>query len=77
MALQRYRNRHRDSGVTAFEIGEDYIKVEFAEGALYLYTHAKPGPDRVEQMKNLALAGQGLSTYISRNVREEYASRLR
>lgn len=55
----------------------DYIKVEFAEGPLYLYTHSTPGMHKVEQMKKLALAGKGLSSFISRKVRDQYASRLR
>ncbi|HYG32219.1 MAG TPA: hypothetical protein VD810_04440 [Methylophilaceae bacterium] len=77
MALHHYKNRHRDSGVTAYEIGDDYIKVEFAGGPLYMYTHEIPGAGHVERMKKLALQGQGLSTYISRNIRENYAERLR
>jgi hypothetical protein len=77
MALHRYRNRGRNSGVTAYEIGDDYIKVEFADGPLYLYTHDIPGERKVEQMKKLALQGKGLSTFISRSVRDQYASRLR
>ena len=77
MALQRYPNRSLDSGVTAYEIGDDYIKVEFADGPLYLYTHDTPGKRRVERMKKLALRGKGLSTFISREVREDYAARLR
>lgn len=77
MTLRRYKNRHHDSGVTAYEIGDDYIKVEFAEGPLYLYTHEIPGARKVEQMKKLAMEGKGLSTYISRNVRDKYACRLR
>lgn len=77
MALRRYKNRHHDSGVTAYEIGDDYIKVEFADGPLYLYTHDVPGPREVEQMKKLAMEGKGLSTFISRNVKDKYASRLR
>lgn len=77
MALHRYQNRGRNSGVTAYEIGDDYIKVEFAEGPLYLYTYNIPGVRKVEQMKKLALQGRGLSTFISQNVRDQYASRLR
>lgn len=34
MALHRYQNRGRNSGVTAYAIGDDYIKVEFADGKL-------------------------------------------
>ena len=77
MVLQCYKNRHRDSGVSAFEIGDDYIKVEFIDGPLYLYNHEVPGPRKVAAMKKLALDGEGLSTYISRHVRNQYASRLR
>ena len=77
MALRRYKKRHHDSGVTAYEIGDDYIKVEFADGPLYLYTHEVPGTREVEQMKKLAMEGKGLSTFISRNVKDKYASRLR
>ena len=77
MVLQHYKNRSSNSGVTAYEIGDDYIKVEFAEGPLYLYTHSTPGMHKVEHMKKLALAGKGLSSFISRKVRDQYASRLR
>lgn len=34
MALHRYQNRGRNSGVTAYAIGDNYIKVEFADGKL-------------------------------------------
>jgi hypothetical protein len=77
MTLQRYKNRSSCSGVSAYEIGEDYIKVEFADGPLYLYNHQTPGMRKVEKMKRLAVAGKGLSTFISRNVRDDYAARLR
>ena len=77
MVFHRYRNFARTSGVSAYEIGKDYIKVEFVDGPIYVYNHAIPGPGEVEQMKKLARDGRGLSTFISRNVRDRYASRLR
>ena len=77
MVFHRYKNFAHTSGVTAYEIGNDYIKVEFVDGPIYVYNHAIPGPGEVEQMKKLALNGRGLSTFISRNVRDKYASRLR
>ena len=76
MALQHYKNHGSNSGVTAYEIGDDYIKVEFADGPLYLYTYTSTGMREVEQMKKLAMDGKGLSTFISRHVRN-YAARLR
>lgn len=73
--MHRYRNLSGHSGVVAYEIGRDFIAVRFAGGDTYRYTHAKPGRTQVEAMKALALAGRGLSTYISRHVREAYESR--
>lgn len=73
--MRRYANLSRKSGVVAYAIGADFIAVRFRNGETYRYTHAKPGAGHVENMKALALAGRGLSTYISRHVREAYASR--
>jgi hypothetical protein len=63
--VQPYRNLAGNSGVAAFEILRDGIKVRFANGATYLYDDHVPGQARVEKMKQLARAGRGLSTYIS------------
>lgn len=69
--MEIYRNLKGASGVIAFEIGDDYIKVRFRDG-IYLYNYEKPGRSHVEQMKLLATAGKGLSTYISKYIRDNY-----
>ncbi|HTJ11924.1 MAG TPA: hypothetical protein VL547_07860 [Dinghuibacter sp.] len=74
--MQRYKNLQGNSGVRAFVIGADYIKVGFATGETYVYDYRQPGKDDVENMKALALKGRGLSTYISTHVRERYAKKL-
>lgn len=71
-----YENLHPNSGVTAYEIGDEYIAVQFKSGDTYLYTYHKPGRQHVEQMKELAAQGRGLSTYISRVVRDDFESKL-
>jgi hypothetical protein len=63
-------------GVVAYGIAEDAICVQFAKGAAYVYSYASNGRDQVEQMKALALAGAGLSTYISQHVKDHYEERL-
>jgi hypothetical protein len=73
--MKRYRNLEGHSGVLAYDIRADAIAVKFAGGDVYNYTYARPGRTHVEEMKRLALAGRGLSTYISRHVREDYAAR--
>jgi hypothetical protein len=71
-SVQRYRNLSGDSGVTAYEIGVDYIVVQFRGGRSYRYSHAGAGQCHVERMQELAVAGHGLSTYISQHVHDRY-----
>lgn len=75
--MQTYANLGGDSGVRGFDISADSIIVEFKDSSLYLYTHATPGQLAVEEMKRLAVAGQGLNSYISRHVRKAYAAKLK
>jgi hypothetical protein len=64
-------------GVTAYEIGPDSIDVEFTSGWVYHFSYQKPGPLRVERMKQLAESGHGLSTFISKHVKNRFESRRR
>ena len=57
-----YANKGGESGLLAFEIGIDYILVEFNSGR---YTYASAGRDAVETMKELVSAGEGLNSFIS------------
>jgi len=70
--MKRYRNLEGHSGVLAFDIRADAIEIRFVGGDVYTYSYRKPGKAHVEAMKALALAGRGLSTYISQHVRDEY-----
>jgi hypothetical protein len=73
--MQRYRNLQGDSGVTAYALEAEAIHVRFADGTTYLYTWESAGRDKIEQMARLAREGHGLCTYISRHVRDAYASK--
>lgn len=75
--MQPYQNCAGDSGVVAYEAGTDYIRVQFVGGDTYLYTYRSAGAHNVEHMKELAAAGKGLSTFISRTVKGMYAARSR
>lgn len=75
--MERYRNLGGDSGVVAYDIGEDSITVEFSDGSVYLYTYQSAGGHNIEQMKELAVAGRGLNSFINKYVRKQYASKLR
>lgn len=75
--MERYRNLGGNSGVAAFETGSDYIRVQFSDGSIYLYTCASAGANNIEQMKRLAVAGDGLNAFINKNIRKLYAKKER
>jgi hypothetical protein len=55
------------SGVTGYRIGRDFIVVQFHGSKNYKYSYQSAGKPVVEKMKRLALASEGLSTYITQN----------
>jgi hypothetical protein len=70
--VKKYKNLSRRSGVLAYEIGPQSIKVMFEGGLVYTYSYKKAGKEKVEQLKKLADTGRGLSTYISQHVKDLY-----
>lgn len=71
--MERYRNSGGDSGVSAFEIGSDYIIVKFSGTVrTYKYSYRKAGQNQVENMKELAKSGSGLNSYINHYVKNLY-----
>ncbi len=75
--MEHYKNLSGNSGITAFEIGPKSITLEFADGGVYLYTYRSAGRERIEKMKELAMDGRGLNTYINDVFRKGYAEKLR
>lgn len=75
--MELYKNMAGGSGVTAYEIGTDSITVQFRDGAVYLYNTRSAGSNNVVHMKSLAIAGQGLNSFINSVVKKGYASKLR
>lgn len=70
--MQRYRDLDGDSGVTGYELGEDFIRVEFEGGSIYRYTIRSAGAMNIEAMKRLAIAGDGLNRFINLHVKKGY-----
>lgn len=75
--MERYKDIDGDSGVAAYEIGTDYIRVQFSDNSVYLYTYTSAGANNIEQMKKLAASGDGLNAFINKNVRKKYAKKER
>lgn len=72
--MPRYRDIDGDSGILSYHYGADWISVEFERGAQrhYRYTYASAGSFHVERMKALADQGEGLNSYIIKNVAKAY-----
>jgi hypothetical protein len=71
-----YSNKGGDSGISSYEIKDDEIIVQFSSGVKYLYNYTSAGSTNIEKMKELALKGEGLNSFIMRNVKTSFASKL-
>lgn len=74
--MQRYGNQSRESGVVAYDIDAGQIIVQFRNGDRYLYTEDSAGAANVARMQELAIAGRGLSAFISRHVYDLYERKV-
>ncbi len=74
--MRRYANLGGDSGVVAYAITSAQITVRFRGGDTYVYDAKVPGAAAVAEMQRLAVAGRGLSSYISQHVGQRYARKL-
>ncbi|WP_368563036.1 hypothetical protein [Pseudoxanthomonas sp. UTMC 1351] len=71
--MKRYRHEGDDTGVEAYRTTPTSIFVKFRDSdRVYEYSNASAGTANVAKMKRLAAAGKGLSTFITRHVRDRY-----
>lgn len=71
--IQPYADIDGDSNVRAFEFGPTWIDVYFhGTPKPYRYSHRSCGPYHCGQLNALALSGEGLNSYIMRNVKDRY-----
>ena len=74
--MQEYKNLTRKSGVAAYEIGDDYIDIQYKNGNIYKYTYDSPGKNEVEALKLFAKEGKGLNSYINKTLLNKYAEMI-
>ena len=75
--MKPYKNINGNSGVIKYEVGDDFIRVQFSTGAIYSYTYDSAGESNIEHMKMLAQKGSGLNSFINTTVRDLYARKER
>lgn len=75
--MKAYKDINGDSGIAAYDYGDDWIKVQFKDGHAYEYLASNIGQAHITTMKGLADAGNGLNSYIMRNptVRNGWSSK--
>lgn len=66
--MKAYRDINGDSGITAYEYGDDWIRVQFKYGGTYEYRASVIGFAHLNTMKQMADAGDGLNAYINKNL---------
>lgn len=71
-----YKNSSGKSGILSYSIGNDFIKIVFRDGEAYLYTNLSAGVRHIKNMKKLAEAGKGLTTYINQHVKEKFEKKF-
>lgn len=73
--MKNYLNLNGNSGVRRYEIGADYIRVEFNDYSVYKYAYTSAGVNNIEQAKKLAVQGYGLNSFIILNMRDLYSQK--
>ncbi len=63
--MKAYRDTDGDSGIVAYDYGDDWISVRFSTGKVYTYHASKIGAGHLSAMKSLADSGNGLNAYIN------------
>lgn len=73
----RYKNLSGDSKVAKYEIKKDALTIRFTDHGVYRYTNQTAGPENISKMKTLAIAGKGLGTFISANLKDRFLRKIR
>lgn len=74
--MENYCDTRGDSGVSAFEVGADFIIIRFTKGDTYLYDYFTTGSYHVNNVIRLARLGNGLNGYINLNTKHSYARKI-
>ncbi len=75
--MKPYLDIDNDSGVIAYDDGPGFIRIQFRDASIYLYTDASAGSSNIRGMQRLAAAGDGLNAFINSQVKYRYARKER
>ena len=75
--FKRYKNLSGSSTVAAYEIAKDGVTVRFSDHSVYRYTNQSADPENIAKMKTMAIAGKGLGTFITANLKDRFLCKIR
>lgn len=75
--MKPYKDINNDSGIAAYDYGQDWIRIQFKSGGTYEYRSSELGSAHIDAMKRLADSGDGLNSYIntSPDVKNGYSTK--
>ncbi|MBI5239585.1 MAG: hypothetical protein HY926_03870 [Elusimicrobia bacterium] len=75
--VHRYKNLSGDSKVVRYEIAKDAVIIYFKDCTVYRYTNQTADPVNVKKMKDLAVSGKGLGTFIEKHLKDRWSHKIR
>lgn len=75
--FRRYKNLSGDSKVARFSVVKDGVTVQFKDASVYRYTNQSADPANIRKMKQLAVAGKGLGTFIESSLKDRFLRKVR
>jgi len=74
--MSRYKNLSGKSTVARYHAAKDAVTIRFTDASVYVYTNQSVDPASIAKMKELALAGKGLGTFVE-TVKDRYCRKVR
>jgi len=72
-----YKNAGGKSDVFRYSVEQDAVNIRFTNQSVFRYTNQSASPEAIAKMKELALAGKGLGTYIKSNLQGKHQRKVR
>lgn len=74
--MEQYLNKRGNSPITRFLIEEEKVTVWYKDNTSYVYSYALAGQPIVDKIKELAVKGEGLATFISQQSKFLYDHKI-
>jgi hypothetical protein len=64
--MERYRDSSGKSAIYGYELLPEGIQIHYKDGTSCLFTNSGSGAQHISRMRQLAIVGYGLSSYIKK-----------